>query len=198
MRNRRLLVPLAVVGSLGIALVPALAEAATPAVAATAVDWSSFVRAHHFNFSSPASRSVYHRTAAARGSAVTPNPDMELYINGGQTSSHGVSLLVLPDGFSTGSATTTVDWGDGTTGTLTVDAADLYPYNPGQAPATGTSNINYLTGQTIPNLAIISTGTVADTQWNSTFQSDTLASAIYLGGHGTADLVLDELGVYAQ
>jgi len=74
----------------------------------------------------------------------------------------------------------------------------LYPYNPGQAPSTGTSNINYLTGQTIPNLAIVSTGTAADSQWKTQLQTDTLDSGIYLGGHGASDLILDELGVYTQ
>ena len=132
MRSRRLVVPLAVIGSIGMALVPTFAEAATSTqtTAATAADWSSFVKAHHFNFSSPASQSAYHRTAAARGASATPNPDLQFYMYGGQTSAHAVSLLLLPEGFDTGTATITVNWGDGTTSTSTVNAADLNTGNP--------------------------------------------------------------------
>ena len=132
MRNRRLRVVLAVIGSIGIASVPALAEAsASPQSASTAASsWSSFIKSQHFNFSSPASHSVYSRTAAARSAATTPNPGMQLEIYGDQTSSHAVSLLCLPEGFDTGTATLTVNWGDGETSTTTLNAADLSTANP--------------------------------------------------------------------
>jgi hypothetical protein len=130
--NRRLRVSLAVIGSIGIALAPTLAEASTSSQAAadTAANWSSFVKTQHFNFSSPASHSVYRRAAAVRSAATTPNPGLELGIYGGQTSSHAVSLLCQPQNFSTGTATLTVKWGDGDTSTTTLNAADFSTANP--------------------------------------------------------------------
>ncbi|MBR7833603.1 hypothetical protein KDL01_10025 [Actinospica durhamensis] len=168
MRSCKLVLSLAVIGSIGMALVPTFAEAATStqAAAATASNWSSFVKAHHFNFSSPASQSVYHRTTAAHGASATPNPGMQLLIYGGQTGSHSVQLLLLPEGFSTGTATITVTWGDGTTSTSTVNAADLdtagLPTLDHTYAALGVYNVSAViddgAGDSATNTTVVATG----------------------------------------
>lgn len=67
----------------------------------------------------------------------------------------------------------------------------IYPYdptNPGVIPST--SNLNYRTGQTVPNLVLGSPGT----RWDSDNGSYDLG--LYLGGQGSAQLILDLFGVY--
>ncbi|MBR7824766.1 right-handed parallel beta-helix repeat-containing protein [Actinospica sp. MGRD01-02] len=67
----------------------------------------------------------------------------------------------------------------------------LYPYNPNKPTALPTgSNLNYLKGETVPNLAFASPGTVEDTSLGA------YDLGIYLGGNGTAQLILDLFGVF--
>jgi PKD domain len=57
-----------------------------------------------------------------------------------------------------------------------------------------TSNLNYRTGQTVPNLAIVPIGTVPDTTSNP----PTYDIGIYLGGHGSANVLLDLFGFFSD
>ena len=67
----------------------------------------------------------------------------------------------------------------------------VYPFDPDDPSAVpSTSNVNYLTNQTIPNLVIASPGTVEDEQY------DTYDLGLYLGGKGTAQVILDWFGVF--
>ena len=69
----------------------------------------------------------------------------------------------------------------------------IYPFSPddpGAVPAT--SNLNYSTSQTVPNLVLGSPGAVPDPQSNA------YDLGLYLGGHGTAQLILDLFGIYAD
>ena len=67
----------------------------------------------------------------------------------------------------------------------------LYPYNPENPTAMPTgSNLNYLKGQTVPNLAFVSPGTVEDTNF------DAYDFGIYIGGKGSAQLILDLFGAF--
>lgn len=67
----------------------------------------------------------------------------------------------------------------------------VYPFNPNEPGAVPTtSNLNYLTNQTVPNLVIASPGTVEDEQ-NGTYDL-----GLYLGGKGTAQVILDWFGVF--
>ena len=71
----------------------------------------------------------------------------------------------------------------------------LYPYDPNTPSAVpATSNLNYLTGQTIPNLAIAPIGTVPD----DSFQPPLYEYGVYLGGHGSAQVFLDIFGYFAN
>jgi PKD domain len=70
----------------------------------------------------------------------------------------------------------------------------LYPYDPNTPGALpSTSNLNYLTGQTVPNLAIVPIGTVPDTS----FDPPAYEIGIYLGGHGSAEVLLDLFGFFS-
>ena len=66
----------------------------------------------------------------------------------------------------------------------------LYPFDPSSPTALpSTSNLNYMTNETVPNLAITTLGTTAD--------SDGLYDlGIYLGGSGNAQLILDWFGEF--
>lgn len=71
----------------------------------------------------------------------------------------------------------------------------LYPYNPKTPNAVpSTSNLNYGLRQTVPNLAIVPLGTVPDT----TFTPAVDEIGIYLGGGGSANVVLDFFGFFAN
>jgi PKD domain len=71
----------------------------------------------------------------------------------------------------------------------------LYPYDPNiPAALPSTSNLNYLTGQTVPNLAIVPIGTVPDTS----FDPPAYEIGIYLGGHGSANVLLDLYGFFSD
>ena len=71
----------------------------------------------------------------------------------------------------------------------------LYPYDPNTPAALpSTSNLNYLTGQTVPNLAIVPNGTVPDTSFDPPMDE----IGIYLGGHGSANVLLDMYGFFAD
>ena len=68
----------------------------------------------------------------------------------------------------------------------------LYPYDPDQPKAVpGTSNLNYLAGQTVPSLAFISPSTVEDTATGNAFDY-----GIHLGGKGTAQVIVDWFGFF--
>ena len=124
MNHRRLTIPMAVVGCLGIALAPALAEASTSsqttAKHATAGSAASLLKTKHFTFESPLSKSVFHKTAvkhAADAPATDsgPNPDLAIGIDGLASSSHGIEVVVYLDGLTSGTGTVTIDWGDNST-----------------------------------------------------------------------------------
>ena len=66
----------------------------------------------------------------------------------------------------------------------------LYPYNPDDPTAVpSTSNLNYRTGQTVPALVTVPSGTQANAD-------DQYEIGIYLGGEGTAQVILDWFGYY--
>ena len=66
----------------------------------------------------------------------------------------------------------------------------VYPYQPGAPEAVpGTSNLNYQTGDTVPNLVFGTPG-----GYDSVNQTYDLG--LYLGGNGEAQLILDLFGVF--
>jgi hypothetical protein len=122
-QHRRILVPLALAGSFGIALAPAFAAASTTShsAAASAVSSKGFKK-----FNSPISKSVFSRHASSAHAnttaSSTPNPDLAIGIGGIQTSDYGFELVVLVNGLNSGSGTLTISWGDSQTQTVTVAA----------------------------------------------------------------------------
>ncbi|MBR7836261.1 PKD domain-containing protein [Actinospica durhamensis] len=69
----------------------------------------------------------------------------------------------------------------------------LYPYDPKTPRAIpATSNVNFLTGQTVSNLSIATLSPVPDTS----SQPPTYNFGLYLGGHGAAYIILDEFGQF--
>ena len=135
--HRRLTIPAAVVGCLGIALAPALAEASTASAttsthSAAAVTAGSaktvsaaFAKAVGYkSFSSSASHSVRAKSKSSASSATStgPNPDLADAIQGGDTSAYGLELDLTISGYTTTTTdglSVTVDWGDGKTSTGT-------------------------------------------------------------------------------
>jgi hypothetical protein len=66
----------------------------------------------------------------------------------------------------------------------------VYPFNLDTDTAVPTtSNLNYLAGQTVPNLVIVSPGTESDDQGYYDI-------GLYLGGNGSAQILLDLFGVF--
>jgi len=127
--NRRLAISAAVVGSLGIALVPALAEAAqtstahTSAAATTAKAATSAFSKHKAKQFSLRSNTTTVRPKV--GSATTPNPGLGFEYDGYSTSAYGVELDLWELNLTSGSATATVDWGDGSSSsTVTLTTAN--------------------------------------------------------------------------
>jgi hypothetical protein len=107
----------------------------------------------------------------------------------------------LPSGTPSGYWPGWVDWATSEVFNATVVAPSgngflsLYPYDPKIPDALPTtSNLNYLTGQTVPGLAIVPLGTVPDT----TFDPPVDEIGIYLGGHGSANVILDLFGFFAN
>lgn len=122
MQHRRLLVPLALAGSFGIALAPTFASAAsTTSHAASAAGLSASAKSAAKIFSSPLSKSVFSRHGVSAHTSA-PNPDLEVGVAALQTSAYGVEFVVMVSGLNTGSATLTINWGDETTKTVTVDS----------------------------------------------------------------------------
>lgn len=115
---------MALAGSLGIALAPALAEAASSGAPAAqtvtaARGVSAFVKAGFKPIDSPASNSVrVVRHSAATTTTTTPNPDLGISVGGGNTSAYGVSLDLQPSGLTMGTAKITVNWGDSSANTV--------------------------------------------------------------------------------
>ncbi|MBR7836417.1 hypothetical protein KDL01_24280 [Actinospica durhamensis] len=69
----------------------------------------------------------------------------------------------------------------------------VFPFNPGDPAAVPTtSSLNYLTGQTVASLVLAAPGTALNTK------TGTYDIGAYLGGKGTAQLVLDEFGYFAN
>ena len=121
MSNRRFLLPAAIAGSIGIALTPGLAEAAGASSQGTTTQAAAALRqVGHAQFSSPASKSVFHRTAVGAGTATTPDPNLAIALSGYDSSSHAVAFNVSVTGLNAGTVSVTVTWGDGTTSTQTV------------------------------------------------------------------------------
>lgn len=129
MQHRRILVPLALAGSVGIALAPAFASAASTTSHASAyAAFGSAATSSLKKFSSPLSNSVYSRHGVSAHTS-TPNPNLAVGVAAVNTSSRGVELIVEVAGLTTGSGTLTINWGDGTTKTVTVPSgSDLATY----------------------------------------------------------------------
>lgn len=129
MRHRSVLAPLALVGTVGIALVPALAEAATPTNSAhTFVKPESAAavlkQAGAATYASPAAKSKLARTSDS-----TPNPDLAVALQVQNTSALGVELSVTVTGLDSGSAALTIQWGDSSsTGVSSVTGSGSYQY----------------------------------------------------------------------
>jgi hypothetical protein len=118
--NRRFWLPAAIAGSIGIALTPALAEAATGSSQVTATQAAAVEQVGQAQFSSPVSKSVAHRTAVGGRTEATPDPDLAVGLSGYDSSSHAVAFSVSLTGLNTGTVSVTLAWGDGTTSTQTV------------------------------------------------------------------------------
>ena len=131
MNRRSVLAPLAIIGSFGIALVPTLAEAATPTSSAhafikadtSAGSAAALAQAAGFaTYTSPASKSKL-----VRASATTPNPDLAVGITAKTISAFGVVLSVTVSGLTSGTATLDIGWGDGGSTSVTVDGDTTQP-----------------------------------------------------------------------
>jgi hypothetical protein len=134
--HRRLTIPAAVVGCLGIALAPAFAEASTSSQStakhSTIGSALSPLKSGRYTFDSPLSKSVFHKTVAAHAATATagttgPNPDLAVAVEGDAVSSHGIEAEVVIGGLTTGTGTVTLSWGDGSTSytdTVTGSTAD--------------------------------------------------------------------------
>ncbi len=131
MRHRRVLVPLAVVGSIGIALMPALTWAATPAQGANAASSTgrsplaaAVQKAEGLrSFSSPASRSHYTSYTRRDAAAAVPNPHLALAVTASQQSALTFRFQATASGLASGSARLTIAWGDQTSSTATLTPA---------------------------------------------------------------------------
>lgn len=90
-------------------------------------------------------------------------------------------------------AATSVVYNATVTGATGTGYLEMYPYNP-KAPnaVPPASNLNYAAGQTVPNLAIVQIGTVPDTVFNPPVYE----IGVYLGGHGSAQIILDVFGFF--
>ena len=113
MRHRRILVPLALAGSFGIALAPTFASASTTshATALSAASSSAVAKAAGFKeYSSPASKSVFSRRASSN--TTTPNPKLAVAVTVVDTSAYGVQAVVKVTGLTTGDASLKIAWGD--------------------------------------------------------------------------------------
>lgn len=102
----------------------------------------------------------------------------------------GTAVPVAP-GYD--AAATSVVYNATVTGPTGAGYLELYPYNP-KTPNTvpSASNLNYAAGQTVPNLAIVQIGTVPDTAFNPPVYE----IGVYLGGHGSAQVILDVFGFF--
>jgi hypothetical protein len=152
--KRRFLAPLSVIGSVGIALTPALAQASTPSHApATQRSQSGHPlilpqtgtrAAGSLTYTSPATRTVRHST---RTGASAPNPDMSVSLEASTSQALGISVVVKVAGLESGIAKVTVDWGD-LSGATTVTFSSSNPVGtlnhefgtPGVYPITVTVN----------------------------------------------------------
>ena len=141
MRNRRLTISAVMVGSLGIALAPALAEAAssTSSTHVTASAASAFTKAPQKKFTFSTKTEVRKHAAST---AATPNPSLNFVVEGVYSGARGLELIVLPSGLVSGSATVTVDWGDSTTDdTQTIGSATTSTSLSHEYSQVGTYNI---------------------------------------------------------
>ena len=121
MRNRRFWLPAAVVGSIGVALTPGFAEAASASSHGAATQVAAAAEpGGQAQFSSPASRSVFHRAAIGDDARTTSDPDLVVGLSGYDSSSHEVAVNVGLTSRKAGTVPVTITWGDGTTSTQTV------------------------------------------------------------------------------
>ena len=130
MNRRRTLIPMALLGSVAIALAPTLARASTssPSAArqpASGHSLGSVVAAGSTRYSVPASKSVLSRKAGASGT--TPNPDLAVALTATSAGAYGVTVEGTVTGLTSGTATVNIDCGVGGTGggrNVPVDASD--------------------------------------------------------------------------
>ena len=140
-QHRRILIPLALAGSFGIALAPTFASAsATSHSALSSAASSAVAKAAGFKvYSSPAGKSVYRRSAVSNTS--TPNPKLAVAITVIDTSAYGVEVTAKVTGLTTGTATVKVNWGDNESDPATVTASSLTVKLPHEYGQVGNYNI---------------------------------------------------------
>lgn len=141
-----------------------------------------------------ADASGYFTTAQVSGGnafvpASTPTRDLDTRPNPLQSGT--------PDPFVVGFSTweTSIVYNATVTNATGNGFLSLYPYDPNTPNVLpSTSNLNYGVNQTVPNLAIVPIGTVLDTAYNPGANE----IGIYLGGHGSANVILDDFGFFAN
>ncbi|MBR7832243.1 hypothetical protein KDL01_03175 [Actinospica durhamensis] len=209
MQRRSVLIPLALVGSFGIALTPTLAEAATPAASASSAH--AFVKsaaslaqaAGARTFTSPASSSKLVRTLDAT-STTTPNPNLAVALQAQETSALGVELTVDVTGLTTGTAQLDIKWGDVSEIFQTVDAGATEPLKFQHAygysgPETITVTVDDGSGDTATNSVAVQTLGSEFTAFGPWRMLDTRkgigAAAAPVAPHGTLKLKVAGVGV---
>ncbi len=187
--NRRLTISAVMVGSLGIALAPALAEAATSTssthVTASAASLASaLAKAPQKKFTFSPKTTVRKHVASA---TATPNPSLGFEPEGVYTSTRGIEMYVVPTGLTTGSATVTIDWGDSTAvDSQTVTATAPYLVFPHEYSQIGTYSvtitINDGAGDSLSQNGPLSTGGAGYTAYTPTRILDTRKNIGTTGG----------------
>ena len=220
MQHRRLMIPAALVGAAGIALAPAIAEASTAthsAASHSAVSStlsSSTTKAvadalakYAKHYTSSATNSVRLRKANVTSATSAPNPNLAIQTDAWGFSAFGIEDDVTATGLTTGTATITVNWGDGQTSSTTLSAADAAAGNPAQLQHTYatlgdytiTTTANDGQGDTVTNtLASVATAGAEYTPYGPTRILDTRkgigATAAPVAAHNTLKLQVTGAG----
>jgi len=198
-QRRSVLIPLAFVGSFGIALAPTLAEAATPTSSASTFTKPTAQLAQYMGattFVSPASSSKLVRTAET-DSTSAPDSNLAIALHAQDTGALGVDLSIATTGLTTGAAHFAITWGDGAGLDTSVDAASAqsltyhHTYNYSGAQ-TITVTLDDGSGDTATNSITIHTLGSEFTAFGPWRMLDTRkgigASAAPVAAHGTLKL----------